>query len=154
MYYKRIIDSVVSEKVNEMKVQSQLKSNQSRIIKAKYSMEDIYVGHLAKRVLKNNGANANCDYGQTINPTPVLLIRKSLDTFKDIETDKCYEIVYCGKKSTKDDYYLPERFMEKFTVMCAETIHDKGIKNDTTFTVSELRQIMNEQEFLKQTMFY
>ena len=118
----------------------------------KYDINNIYVGYLAKRaVQKIDGKEA---LKQIVKSQPILLYPVELNYLKAIEEDdKYYPLIYIGEKPSNDDYYVPERFLDTFVNICAETLFSLGINDDVQLTVKELKEIMEKQEFLKQICF-
>ena len=151
MYYKRIINKVIEEKREEAKQQALQQAKQKSIDTAKYSIDSVYVGYLAKRVIKKNKGNEVLK--QLVSPKAVLLYPVELQHYKDIETNNYYPLLELGEFPTTDDSYVSERFLNSFSVMCMEALQARGISEDAKLTASELRKIMQEQERLQEIYF-
>lgn len=150
MYYKRIISGIIDKHVEENQSQAIEQARQAQIKNAKYCIRDIYVGYVAKRLIDENNKTK---FKQLVNADAIMICSMGSNIFKDIETNKQYPLISFSNKPTTDDYYIPERFVDGFVSACAETLYARGISENAKLTVGELRQIMQEQENLKQIYF-
>ena len=150
--YKRIIGKIVEEKVIETQEEERQKLHQARISNTKYDISSIFVGYIAKRAIQTiRGKDV---LKQMVNTKAILLYPVELEYFKDIEEiDKYYPLLRFDEKPDNDNYYISERFINSFVNKCSETLIARGISEDAKLTIKELREIMQQQENLKQIYF-
>ena len=150
--YKRLIDKVVDEKIEQNRDMRKQQSARDKLKNTRYCIGDVYVGRVAQAfVVKQGGKEV---VKQMIKDRDLLLVQVEMDHFKDIEQiDKYYPFVRLNEQPVTNTYYVPERLMESFVDVCAETIAAEGINLNARFTIHELREVLKRQERLNEINF-
>ncbi len=143
--YKRLIEQVVEQKAEEAKLERQQKSRQNMISNAKYKVDDIYVGYIARQITKNQN-NGKTKKIQMIDDRLIVFKYISSNCMQDIETLKKYPLFIEGTKPNDDRLYISERYLDKLTTEYVDILAETDVKKDTLLTSQQLRKIIAKQQ--------
>ena len=122
----------------------------TKLGEAKYNIHDVYVGCIAKRTVSKNGS---VGITQIIEPELLIFKYAAMEYFKDIENDKYYPLMNVGEIPDGEAYYIPEKWLHKFTSDFQSLLEEREIEDDTKLTLQQLREIVAELQLRQEKIF-